>query len=172
MSIQQINEMILEDYKGMLIERLALPEGQEPTQLELEAEFEAYKAELIAEEQARLDEIARLEDLKTRFEALDDSGLIQAQGISNPAAYFRDEILKNSDKVQAESKLAAIELAYQSRMRSINQYDYAKARQIEYAKLDNMLLEAIAEKENGRPEKMAEYLALRDQIKLDNPKPL
>jgi len=44
-------------------------------------------------------------------------------------------------------------------------------RQAEYAKLDSMFLEALAEKENGCPEKMDEYLALREQIKLDNPKP-
>lgn len=113
MSIQQINEMTLEDCKETLIERLALPEGQEPTQLELEAEFEAYKAELIAEEQARLDELARLEDLKTRFSVMTDSGLIQAQGISNPAAYFRDDILKNPKKNEAETKLAMMEQKYQ-----------------------------------------------------------
>lgn len=43
-------------------------------------------------------------------------------------------------------------------------------RQREYAKIDSMFLEALAEKEAGRPEKMQEYLALRDKIKLDYPK--
>lgn len=49
--------------------------------------------------------------------------------------------------------------------------DWAERRASAYSNLDSMLMEAIAEKEAGRPEKMTEYLSLRDQIKLDNPKP-
>jgi hypothetical protein len=49
--------------------------------------------------------------------------------------------------------------------------DWAGNRQAEYAKIDSMLLEALAEQAEGRPEKMDDYLALREQIKLANPKP-
>tara|TARA_R100001086_G_scaffold250083_2_gene193466 strand:- start:2130 stop:2570 length:441 start_codon:yes stop_codon:yes gene_type:complete len=45
-----------------------------------------------------------------------------------------------------------------------------RRRAVEYSKIDSMLLEALAEKEAGRPEKMDEYLALREQIRLDHPK--
>lgn len=48
---------------------------------------------------------------------------------------------------------------------------YDVARKAEYAKIDDMLKEAIAEKEAGDSTKMQEYLALRAQIKLDHPKP-
>lgn len=121
MNIQEINELTVQQTESILIERLNLDEGLEPTPEQLESELELYKAELIADEndrlerlaeEARLAEIARVEDLKARFAALTDSGLIQAQGIQNPAAYFRDEILKNSDKAQAEQKLATIESNY------------------------------------------------------------
>ena len=40
----------------------------------------------------------------------------------------------------------------------------------EYRQIDHLLLEAIAEKENGQPEKLKEYLKLRAQIKKDIPK--
>lgn len=168
MNIQEINELTVEQVKSILLERL---EVESASQEELEAGLELYKAELIAEEEARLAEIARIEDLKSRFSALSDSGLIQAQGISNPAAYFRDEILKNLDKAQAEFKMAELESNYQIALNAINANLWLKNRQVEYAKIDTMLMEAIAEKEAGRPEKMDEYLALREQIKLDNPKP-
>lgn len=48
---------------------------------------------------------------------------------------------------------------------------YDVARKTEYLKLDDMLKEAIAEKEAGDSTKMTEYLALRAQIKADHPKP-
>jgi len=39
-----------------------------------------------------------------------------------------------------------------------------------YKKIDELLFEALAEKENGRPEKMKTYLGLRAKIKKDIPK--
>ena len=43
-------------------------------------------------------------------------------------------------------------------------------RKSEYRKIDHLLFEAIAEKEDGKPEKMKAYLALRAKIKKDIPK--
>jgi hypothetical protein len=107
-----INSLSLEDCISILISRLDLPEGEEATQEQLEAELEVYKAELIAEEEARLAEEARIADLKARFEALSDVGLIQgSMSISNPAAYFQSDIL-SAESEEAESKMAAMEQAY------------------------------------------------------------
>lgn len=44
-------------------------------------------------------------------------------------------------------------------------------RQREYAKIDSLLKEALVEKELGDSTKWNEYVALREQIKIDNPKP-
>ena len=45
-----------------------------------------------------------------------------------------------------------------------------KDRQLEYSKIDGLLLEALVEKlEEGRPEKMEEYLKLRKEIKDKHP---
>ena len=43
-------------------------------------------------------------------------------------------------------------------------------RREEYQKIDHLLFEAIAEKENGKPEKMKAYLVLREKLKKDIPK--
>lgn len=43
-------------------------------------------------------------------------------------------------------------------------------RRLAFTKIDHLLFEAIAEKENGRPEKMKAYLVLRAKIKKDIPK--
>ena len=45
-----------------------------------------------------------------------------------------------------------------------------KDRQLEYSKIDGLLLEALVEKlEEGRPEKMDKYLELRKDIKHRHP---
>jgi len=166
-----INSLSLEDCISILLSRLDLPEGEEATQEQLEAEFEVYKAELIAEEEARLAEVARIADLKARFEALSDVGLIQgSMSISNPAAYFKSDILAAEPNL-AESLMMAMEQAYHAFAEELNGEAWLKARQSEYAKIDHLLMEAVAEKEAGRPEKMEEYLELREQIKLAHPKP-
>lgn len=167
MTMQEINELTFEQVKPILLQRLEL---EEPTQEQLQAEFGTYRAELIAE--ARLAEIVRLQDLGDRFNALSDKGLLQgALGINNPIAYFRDEVYKNKDRAQAESNLAALESAYAASKAELDSNAWLRNREREYAKLDKTLLEAIAEKEAGRPEKMDEYLVLREQIRVDNPKP-
>ena len=43
-------------------------------------------------------------------------------------------------------------------------------RQHKYERIDHLLLEAIVEEKEGRPEKFKEYLKLREQIKKDIPK--
>ena len=86
--------------------------GVKPSQQDLEDELVVYKAELTVIENARLAEIARKEDLKSRFAALYDKRMaMDGQDIANPAAYFRDEILNIEDKALAEQRLAACENA-------------------------------------------------------------
>lgn len=122
MSIQEINELTLEQVLPMILFRLDLPEDQEATQEQIQAEFDVYIQELIlveetrlAEEEARLAELARIQDLRDRFAALSDKGLIQGEtGISNPAAYFRDSILKNPNKDKAEQFMQGLESAHQA----------------------------------------------------------
>lgn len=167
-----LQSLTLSDCLVEVSSRILLPAGESPSQEQLEAEFLVYKQELIDAENARLAEEARIADLKARFSAMSDIGLLQGvTGISNIHAYFRDSIL-GIDKDQAENNMLALESAYEMAESEMNADAWLKNRQSEYAKLDNMLLEALAEDYDGRPEKMNEYLALREQIKLANPKPV
>ena len=95
--------MTIESVLHILLQRLNL---ESPTQAEIEAEFEIYKAEIEAEQ-------LRIENLKSRYEALSDKGLIQGSlSISNPDLYFA-ELLQSSAEV-AEEKMIEMEEAYQS----------------------------------------------------------
>lgn len=171
MNLQQLQALILSECLAEVSARIILPEGESPSQAQLEAEFIIYKQELIDKEEARLAEIARLEDLNSRFSELSDHGLLQgALGISNIALHFRDNVL-NADAEQAEQNMLIMESAYDQSMAEINADAWLRNRQIEYAKIDNMLLEGLAEDAAGRPEKLQEYLALREQIRLAHPKP-
>lgn len=160
MNIEQINSLQISDCLPLLISRLDL---EAPTQAELQAELEVYKAELIAE-------INRLEDLKARYENLSDKGIIQALGISNPDLHFAQEVLLASAEI-AESKMVEMEIHYSNFLQSINSQSWLEARQQAYKQIDELLLEALAEQFSGRPEKMEEYLILREQIRLQYPKP-
>jgi hypothetical protein len=67
--------------------------------------------------------------------------------------------------------MLVLESAYEMAMLDMQADAWLESRKSEYAKIDNMLLEALAESAEGRPEKMEAYLALREQIKLAHPKP-
>ena len=169
-TLEQIEQLKLEDVESIILMRLELEEGEEATEEQLQAEFEAYKAELIEAEEARLAEIARLDALKERFELMPDHGRIQGMGIQNPAKHFIDNVL-GAEPEAAEAELSRMEAHYKEVSDKFESESWLRNREAEYAKIDVMLMEAIAEKEAGRPEKMEAYLAIRAQIKLDNPKP-
>lgn len=163
MTLSQIQALTLEDCMDVILERLGNPSNVEPYVLGLE--LETYRSELIAAEEARI------ADLKSRFEALSDVGLLQGLlGISNIAAHFRDNVLCQ-DAEAAEQSMILLESQYSQALLDIQSVSWLQSRQIEYNKIDKMLLEGLAEDAAGRPEKLQEYLALREQIKLQYPKP-
>lgn len=101
----------------------------------------------------------------------DPQALSAAMGIKNVAKYFRDEILNNEDAQDAESKMQALESLWSSVKASIDAESYKTMRAFEYEKIDHLLLEALIEKELGSPQKFADYIALRNDIKTRIPKP-
>ena len=113
--------MTIESVLHILLERLNLPEDEAPTQAQLEEEFDKYIAELQAEED-------RLANLKSRYEALSDKGLIQGSlSISNPDLHFA-ELLQAEAEV-AEEKMIEMEQAYHNFNLAIN-HNVDKLQQI------------------------------------------
>lgn len=103
-----------EESDGSYSDAVLESEGAKPTLEDLEMELPSYKTELIAAEQGRIDEEDRIQNLKDRFESIGDvHRVVDHAGISasNPAAYFRDMILGESDKDLAETRMSVIDSA-------------------------------------------------------------
>tara|TARA_A100001201_G_scaffold130144_1_gene115776 strand:+ start:1036 stop:1419 length:384 start_codon:yes stop_codon:yes gene_type:complete len=85
----------------------------------------------------------------------------------------RDEQIKewNKDDLNDfEQKIIALENAKADIDQEAIIEKPLRERRLEYYNIDRLLLEAIAEKEEGRPEKMVEYLRLRNEIREKYPK--
>ena len=83
-----------------------------------------------------------------------------------------DRIAKwdKDDLVFFEEKILKLELAKKHVDEKEKKEKPIKERKLEYSKIDGLLLEALVEKlEEGRPEKMVEYLKLRKEIKDKHP---
>lgn len=112
MTLEQINALTTEDVEQILLERLGMTE-EEATLADIDDEFELYKSELIAAENARLAEIARQEDLariadiKARWNAIPDIRLALA-GAGNNAPNPPIELQRIIDE-NDQAMLEAIE---------------------------------------------------------------
>ena len=74
------------------------------------------------------------------------------------------------DLIDFEAKVLKLELAKKHIDEKEKKEKPIRERKLEYSKIDELLLEALVEKlEEGRPEKMVEYLKLRKEIKDKHP---
>ena len=88
------------------------------------------------------------------------------------AVHYSDRIAKwdKNDLIFFEEKILKLELAKKHVDEKVKKEKPIKERKLEYSKIDGLLLEALVEKlEEGRPEKMVEYLKLRKEIKDKHP---
>ena len=88
-----------------------LEDNIKPTFPSLQNELTTYKAELHIEEDARLEEVARVKNIRDRLKALNHRAPSMRKHLSvpNPKAWLRDNI-NTMDKVEMEGHLQAIEL--------------------------------------------------------------
>lgn len=104
------------DEELSLYERLIIHSSLEkPTLQEMEGEFLVLKAELISAEEVSLVEIARIQDLKDRWQTLLDLNIgysfcpPSTSEYINAPTYYSKIIMGNSDKDDAESELSGCE---------------------------------------------------------------
>jgi len=86
--------------------------------------------------------------------------------------HYSDRIAKwdKDDLIDFEDKVLKLELAKKHLDDKEKKEKPIKDRQLEYSRIDGLLLEALVEKlEEGRPEKMDKYLELRKDIKHRHP---
>ena len=121
------------------------------------------------------------EELEKKLKELiiDDRFYIKAFGlrtevVNNVSGYISPaNEVKNWDKsdlVEFEKKILALENAKKEILEKEAKEKPLLERRNEYSMIDHLFLEALAEKEEGRPEKMVEYLKLRKSIKEKYPK--
>lgn len=87
------------------------PVYEKPTQLELNAQFSAYKQSLTDMENARLEEVARRDDLRSRWQTISDKNAVFAAvfpSLSNRKVWFRD-FLNDTNHEAVELKMVEIE---------------------------------------------------------------
>ena len=129
-------------------------------------------------EQAR---IKRKADLENRFKPLvvNNTYYIKAFGFRTKeikgeiiGIHESEEIAEwdRDDLDDFEQKVLKLEAAKKEIDEETSKNKVLEDRREEYQKIDHLLFEAIAEKEEGRPEKMKEYLIERKKIKDDYPK--
>lgn len=157
---EEVVEEVIEEPPLTEEELLAIAEEEERLRLEAEA---------LAERNRRL---AFEQDLKDRYASLHDRNAACHQlGISNPDLYFDQLVLYNKEELDASKNMKAIEDMDAANKQAEDARAYLDGRIQEYNQIDKLLLEALAEKEEGREEKMIEYKAKRAAIKAKFPKP-
>jgi hypothetical protein len=151
MTLQEIQDLKVEDVQELLEFRLIEKDAEVVVSpLLLEAELDLYKAELTATEQARLDEAARLDDLQDRYDSLKDHNAAMASiSVSNGLHHFTTKILRNPDKVEAETKMAEIESADTAKFDEYQLVKYKDDRKKEYPSVADQLDMMYKDKKDG-----------------------
>ena len=125
--------------------------------------------------------IKRKADLENRFKPLvvNNTYYIKAFGFRTKeikgeiiGIHESEEIAEwdRDDLDDFEQKVLKLETAKKEIDEEASKNKVLEDRRAEYQKIDHLLFEAIAEKENGKPEKMKAYLVLREKLKKDIPK--
>lgn len=157
-----------EDLEPQSLEEI-LEDEEELSEEELQAEKEAEEKTI---EEARQAALAREEDLKARYASLKDHRLAAAQlGIPNPDLHFNSHILAAKNHELAEEKMKELEAMDDKCYKKMLEDKWLEGRKAEYAKIDVLLMEALAEQAAGDESKMKMYLAKRGEIKGKYPKP-
>jgi len=131
-------------------------------------EFEAWKQELRDQENARLAEIARVEDIKARWEAIDPRMALHRAGINLPnLALELKRIIQEDDQV----RLTLLETKHAEWQAEESAAEYKKLRKKDYEAaglhFDKFVEMLIEDDVQG----IAEYRSSRAAIKLKYPKP-
>lgn len=129
-----------------------------PSEERIQMEFHAYIQELL---KVRRDELHEQFD-KTNF----------AQGLYNLGHRVKNFKTFLGQLINQDSDILFELQTELDRMQAeIDSVAWLDARKVEYSKIDDLLKEALVEKELGDNSKWLEYVQLRNQIKLANPKP-
>ena len=146
--------------------------------------WDLEKKEVVALTPEELAEIARKKrkvDLEKRFQALIITNVYYIKAFGERAievkgrtvgVHYSKEIAEwdRDDLDDFELKVLKVEAAKKEMDDKEDQERPMLNRKNEYRKIDEMLLEGLAEQEEGRPQKLARYMTMRRAIKEKFPK--
>lgn len=179
MTIEEINaltvEVVLLTLQQRILDELGEtgdPDEYDFIQSDLEAELELYKAELITAEEARLAEVARLQDIHSRLNNINDVDYIHIllrPEIPNAALFIKKNILDNKNVTEAESLLVELETKAAEITLQLQAEEYKDQRKSEYPSIEEVI-HVIMDHGIDSVE-YNDLQALRESIKLKYPKP-
>jgi hypothetical protein len=176
MTIEEINALTVSDVESVLKERILIDQGETPPfdfeewvfdPADLEAELAEYIAEEVAKEEARLVEVARVQDLKDRIDALHDANSAHAWlrcEVPNAALFRKQRILDNPDHAEAEALMVELEIKDAELKVARDAVQYQEDRRREYPSIEECIHAIL----DGTLE---EVQAKRAAVKLKYPKP-
>lgn len=110
MTLEQINELTVTQVQDILGRRLR-DKSEEINAINLEAELDLYKQELIAEENARIAEANRIRDIKERWSAMPDIRLAFNEigsSVANPAIELKRIIAEDDQQMLSDLETAYV----------------------------------------------------------------
>ena len=160
----------IKDEEGKVIEVKHLPWNKKTIIKFLKESLDVEKAQAFVDVVVGYKHNKKKSELEDRLRPLivSNTYYIEAFGDEHFPDSHKSHVAKwdKDDLEDFESKILKLELAKSY----IDSKKPIKDRQLEYSKIDGLLLEALVEKlEEGRPEKMDKYLELRKDIKHRHP---
>ena len=160
----------IKDEEGKVIEVKHLPWNKKTIIKFLKESLDVEKAQAFVDTVVLYKHNKKKSELEDRLRPLivSNTYYIEAFGDEHFPDSHKSHVAKwdKDDLEDFESKILKLELAKSY----IDSKKPIKDRQLEYSKIDGLLLEALVEKlEEGRPEKMDKYLELRKDIKHRHP---
>jgi hypothetical protein len=147
----------------------------------LKENLDVEKAQSLVDQIANYKHHKKRNELESKLRPLIQNNVYFLEAFGEEAVIIKGEryLVHESDRIAKwdkddledfEAKVLKLELAKKHLDDKEKKEKPLKDRQLEYSKIDGLLLEALVEKiEEGRPEKMVKYLELRKDIKNKHP---
>jgi len=171
----------IKDEEGELIEVKHIPWDKDAVIKDLKLKLDLDKANLLVKKIKDYKHNKKKGELESKLKLLVQNNVYFLEAFGKEieiingerhAVHHSERIAKwdKNDLIDFEAKVLKLEEAKVKVDEKVKKEKPIKERKLEYSKIDELLLEALVEKlEEGRPEKMVEYLKLRKEIKDKHP---
>jgi hypothetical protein len=184
-SFEWCDHIDIKDEEGNIIEKKHIPWEKDAVIKDLKLKLDLDKANLLVQKIKDYKHNKKKGELESKLKDLIQNNVyfheafgveikdVKVDGISEKHVVHQFDRVNEWDKddlIDFEAKVLKLELAKKHIDEKEKKEKPIKERKLAYSKIDELLLEALVEKlEEGRPEKMVEYLKLRKEIKDKHP---